>query len=104
MALIDLPGRTEATLEPVMRDERGLDGMELIAMRHTLDGKDVGAVMAEGQGKAGIHPAPIDQHGAGATLAAITALFSAREIQPLAQEVEERHTGNHRGGCRVGRH
>ena len=43
----DLARRAEAALERVMGDERGLNGMQMLALRHALDGKDVGAVMAE---------------------------------------------------------
>ena len=89
----DLAGRAEAALKAVMGDERGLHGMQLLAARDALDGEDVGAVMADGQRQARIDPPAVDQHGAGAALAAVASLLGPGELKPLAQEVEQRDAG-----------
>ena len=65
-------------------------GCSCVALRHAFDGEDVGAVVAERQRQAGIDPPPVDQHGAGAALAAVAALLGAGQIQALAQQVEQR--------------
>src|SRR5262249_46691718 len=56
-----------------------------------LDGEDLGAVMAERERQAGIDAAPIDQHRARTALPAVAPLLGAREMQPLAQEIEQGH-------------
>ena len=76
-----------------MRDERRLHRMQFVAMRDALDGENLGAVMAHRQRQAGIDPPAVDQHRAGAALAAVAALFGAGQIQPLAQQVEQRDAG-----------
>ena len=88
----DLAGGTEAALEPVMLDERGLHRMQRVAVRHAFDGQDIGAVVAERQRKAGIHPPAVEQHGAGAALAPVAALLRPGEIEPLTQQIEQGDT------------
>jgi len=73
----DLAGRAEATLQAVMRDEGGLHRMQLVAVGDAFDGENVSAVVADRQSQARINPAPVDQHGAGAALAAVAALLGA---------------------------
>jgi len=53
----------------------------------------LGAVEADRQRQASVDAAAVDQHRAGAALAAIAALLGSREIEPLAQQIEERHPG-----------
>ena len=89
----DLAGRAEAALQSVMRDERRLHRMQLVAPCDALDGEDVGAVVAYRQRQAGIGPPPIDQHRAGAALAAVASLLGAGQVQTLAQEIEQRDAG-----------
>ncbi len=43
----DLPGRAEAALEAVVRNEGRLHRMQLIAARDALDRENVGAVVAD---------------------------------------------------------
>src|SRR5262249_49105132 len=85
----DLTWRAEAALEPVMRDEGGLDGMELLAARYTLDREDVGTVMAECQRHAGIDSSPVDKDRAGAALAAVASLLRSGQVQTLTQKIEQ---------------
>ena len=86
----DLAGRAEPALQAVMRDESGLDRMQLVAARDALDGEDVGAVMADRQSQARIDPSAVDQHRAGAALAAVASLFGSGQVETLAQEIEQR--------------
>ena len=72
-----------------MGDEGGLHRMQLVAIGEALDGQDVGAVKADRQRQAGIDAPAVDQHGAGAALAAVAALLGAGEVEPLAQQVEQ---------------
>jgi hypothetical protein len=55
----DLARGTEPALKAVMRDESGLYGMELAAIRNALDRENVSAVAAGGERKARIDPSPI---------------------------------------------
>ena len=59
-------------------------------VRDALDGEDLGAVVADRQRQARIDPPAVDQHRAGAALAAVAALLGAGQVQPLAQEIEQR--------------
>src|SRR3954462_7902550 len=61
----DLAGRAEAALKSVMGDEGSLDGVELVAARHALDGENVGAVMTDGEREAGVDALAVDENGAG---------------------------------------
>ena len=46
-----------------------------------------------GERQAGIDAAAIDEDGAGAALAAVAALLGSGQIEPLAQQVEQRDAG-----------
>ena len=87
----DLARRAEAALEAVMGDEGGLHRMEQVALGETFDGDDLSAVEAGGERQARIDAPAVDQHRAGAALAAVAALLGAGEIEPLAQQVEQRY-------------
>ena len=65
-------------------------GCEDVAARDALDRQDIGAVGAHRQREAGIDPPAVDQHGAGAALAAVAALLGSGQVQALAQQVEQR--------------
>ena len=77
-----------------MGDEGGLHRMQFVAARDAFDGEDVGAVMADRQSQAGIDPPAVDQHRAGAALAAVAALLGAGQMQALAQQIEQRDAGS----------
>jgi hypothetical protein len=89
----DLAGRAEPALQAIMRDESGLDRMELIAARDAFDGEDIGAVMADRQRHARIDAPAVDQHRTGTALAAVTSLFGAGQMEAFTQEVEKRDAG-----------
>jgi hypothetical protein len=73
-----------------MRDEGGLDRMQLVPARDAFDRDDVGAVVAERQSHARIDPSAVDQDRAGAALAAIASLLGSGEMETLTQEIEQR--------------
>src|SRR5262249_54801179 len=86
----DLAGRTETALQAVMRDESLLHWMKPMALGEAFDGQHVRAVMTERQRQTRIDPPPVDDDGAGATLAAVAALLGSGEIEPFAQKIEQR--------------
>ena len=73
----DLTRRAIAALEAVVVDERGLHRMQIVTVRQALDRRDRVAVVHHGERQAGVDPAAVDQHGAGAALSVVAALFRA---------------------------
>src|SRR5258705_7273711 len=49
--------------------------------------------MADRKGQARIDPPSVDQDRAGAALAAVASFLGTRQIEPLAQQIEQRHAG-----------
>ncbi len=69
---------TVAALKRVMRDERLLEGMQVVAIgRQPLDGDDLGVLVRDGEGQAAIDASAIEQDGAGSALPMIAALLGA---------------------------
>jgi hypothetical protein len=66
--------------------------MQGFALGKAFDGSDLGAVEAGGERKARIDAPPVDEHRAGAALAAVAPLLGTRQEKPLTQEVEQRYT------------
>ncbi len=60
-----------------------------VGFRETFDGR-YRLAHRRGERQAGQHPPAADQHGAGAALTMIAALLRPREIEMLAQRVEQR--------------
>ena len=89
----DLARRAVAALEAVMGDEGGLHRMQPVAFGEAFDRQDLGAVEADGEREAGIDPPAVDEHGAGAALAAVAALLGAGQVETLAQQVEQGDPG-----------
>ena len=86
----DLPRRAVAALERVVLDERFLQRVELAFFREPLDRRDLRAVMHQREREAREHALPTDHDGACAALTVIAALLRSREVEPVAQKVEER--------------
>ena len=86
----DLPGRAVAALEGVALDEGGLQRVQLFALRQALDGRDLAPLDEGSEREARFHALAVHQHRAGAALAEAAALLRAREMQVLAQGVEQR--------------
>jgi hypothetical protein len=72
-------------------DERTLHGVQLLAARQALDGHHIAPVRPRGQDQAPVHSAAVKQDGAGAALAVVAALLGARQIEVLAQQIQQRH-------------
>ena len=87
----DLTRRAIAALKAVMVDEGRLHRVQRVAGGEALDGGDFGAVEGDGEGQAGVDPPVVDQHRAGAALAAVAAFLGAGQGHALAQEVEQGH-------------
>src|SRR5258706_6063890 len=87
----DLAGRAEPALQAVMRDEGGLDRMQLVPARDAFNREHIGAVVAERQRQARIDPSTVDQDRARAALAAVTSLLGTCQVEMLAQEIEQRN-------------
>jgi hypothetical protein len=85
----DLPRRAVTALEAVQVEERLLHRMQLFALGHTLDGRDLTPLGRHRQLQAGDGPASVQQHGAGTALPLVAALLGAGQIQALAQGVEQ---------------
>ena len=63
--------------------------MRLLLLAKPLHRSDLAAVVHHGQRQAGIDALAIDQHGAGAALAAVAALLGAGQVQHFAQRIEQ---------------
>src|SRR3954447_15895555 len=85
----DLPRGAVAALERVVFDERALHRMELVTVGEPFDRDDLVPGSGDREGQAGEHPAAVDPHGAGPARALITALLAPREIQVLAECVQQ---------------
>jgi hypothetical protein len=86
----DLAGRTEPALQSIVRDKCLLHRMKPIALRHTFDRKDVGAVVTDRERKARIDPSTLDDDRTGAALPAVAALLGAGQMKTFAKKIEER--------------
>ena len=86
----DLAGSAVAALEGVLVDERLLRRVQLISVREALDGGDLDPLQPYGECQAGVHPLPVDQHGARAARPCVAALLRAGQIEMFTQQVEER--------------
>src|SRR5688572_21679796 len=73
--------RAEAALKPVLLPEALLQGMQLTLRGKPLDRGDRGAIGLDGEHRARLHAAAIDEHGARAALAGVAADVGAREAQ-----------------------
>ena len=93
-----LTGSTVAALEAIMLEECLLDGVQLIAVRESLDSGDLGALRDCGKGEAGVDAAAVDEDGARATLSVVTAFLAAGETEILAESVEQGGAGVDRKG------
>src|SRR5690348_2115312 len=82
----DLPGRAVAALERVVVDEGLLHRVQRRAGRaQPFDRRHVAALRNGGETEAGERALAVDQHGAGAALAVVAALFGAGQPHVLAQ-------------------
>jgi hypothetical protein len=88
----DLAGRAVAALERIVLDERGLNRVQLLAFRQAFDRRHLAANNCDREREARVRAAPIEEHGAGATLAVVAPLLGAGQVEHLAQRVEKCHS------------
>src|ERR1700733_6457551 len=91
----DLPRRAIAALESVVFDERLLQGMKRARCAEVLDGRDLPALVLNGQSEAGIDALAVDQDSAGAARPLIAPLLGAEEVQMFTQKIEKRRSHVH---------
>ena len=72
-----------------MGAERLLEIVERIDAAQALHGLNLGAIGLYGKGQAGSHAVAVHQHRAGATDAVLAADMGSREIDILAEEVDQ---------------
>ena len=84
-----LPGGAVAALRRVMLDEGFLQRIELAVLGQPFHRLDRAAVHPHGQLAARIQRRAVHQNGAGAALAAIAADLGARELQVVAQQLDQ---------------
>src|SRR6185437_3993601 len=85
----DLPGGAVAALVGILLEEGRLHRMELTGNPDPLDGDDLVLLVSDGEREAGILPAAIDMHRAGAALPVIAALLCPGELEGLAQAIKQ---------------
>src|SRR3569832_266860 len=85
----ELARRAIAALEGITLDESGLQWMQFAIRSKTLDGRNLRAVLGDGEDEATIYPFSIDQHRAGAALSLVASFLGARKLQLLTQQIEK---------------
>ena len=81
--------RAVAALGRAQLREGLLQRVQLAAIGHPLHRLDLAALALDGQGQAGQHGLAVHQHRAGAALPQLAAVLGAREVEVLAQHLEE---------------
>src|SRR5215813_4114999 len=84
--------RTVAALEPVLRHEAFLEGMELAVLLEPLHRHDLPAVGLHREHRTGLHGPAVEEDGAGAAVGRVAADVRAREPEDLADQVHEEET------------
>src|SRR6185437_5134808 len=85
----DLPWRAIAALEPIVTQERILHRVQRIAVCQTLGGGNHRAIVGHRKSEAGGRSSSIEQDGAGAALAMVTALLRRHHTKLVAQRVQQ---------------
>src|SRR6267378_2172564 len=88
-ARTDLARRAVPALEPVTFDERLLQRMQAPPSGHSLDGGDGVALGGDGEDKAGIRPAAVEQHRACPALPVVATLLRPGQVEMLPKGVEQ---------------
>src|SRR6266404_5333065 len=78
------------SLQRRMLDELALQGMQLVALGHALDGLDVDALGFSAQDQAGTDQTPVQHDAAGPAIARAAAFLAAGQAEAIAQHVEKR--------------
>jgi hypothetical protein len=94
----NLPRGAVAALERIMLDKSGLEQMQFVPLRQTLDGCDLGSIARYRQDETRIDPDAIDQDGTRTALTLIATFFRSDKLQALAQKVQQGDPWRH---CQV---
>jgi hypothetical protein len=70
-----------------------LQRVQRAAVGQPLDRRDLGAVLHDRQGQTGEDACSVHQHGAGTALSVVAPFFRSRQIEVLAQGVEQARPG-----------
>ena len=79
-------------MEAIAQNEGGLHRVQGVRRTQAFDRHDLVVGVHDGERQARVDAPAVDQHRAGTALPMIAALFSAREMEMLAQRVEQRCT------------
>lgn len=90
--IISLTGGAVAALKSVVIDKCRLQGVKFRACAQAFDRRALIAVMQSSQRQTQIDSLAVHHHGAGSTLTVIAALLRARQVQSIAQRIEQRNT------------
>ncbi len=91
----DLPVLAEAALRHLLVDPRLLHRMQPAVLRQAFERRDLGALHLRHRPDARPHRLALDQHGARAALAEAAAEARTRQVEIVAQDVEQRRGGLH---------
>ena len=94
LALISIPGVQIAALERVVLGERALERRLLVAGQ-PLDRRHAGAVRLDGEDRAALHRNSVEMDGAGPTAARVAADVRPRQVEVVAEEVDEETPRGH---------
>jgi hypothetical protein len=87
----DLSRRAVAALKTIVFDERALERMQLAVRAQTFDSHNLIAVVHDRQRQTRCDAPSVGEHGACAARTLIAALLRTREMQAIAQCVEQRN-------------
>ncbi len=105
IALITIPGRTEAALQSMVLAERLLHRVQrAVGCGDAFDGDDRRALSLQREHVAGLDRRTVHVHGAGAALGGIAAHVGAGQAQVVADEVYQERSRLHLGRDRLAVH
>jgi hypothetical protein len=84
-----LAGCAEAALKGIVIDEGLLNRMEFAVLGKTLDRRHLRAFGRRGKNHTTVHASSVQMHSAGAAFTEIAAFLGARQLQVLAQQIEQ---------------
>src|SRR6476646_4563332 len=84
-----LAGRAEAALECILVDEGLLNRMESAVVGKTLDRRHLRTLRRRRKNHAPVHTSAVQMDSTGAAFTEIAAFLGARELQVLAQQIEQ---------------
>src|SRR5438270_7301035 len=83
----ELPRRAVAALEGVVADEGGLQRVQAVRARESLDGDDLLPAVHDREGEAGVVAPAVDENRAGAARSLVATFLRAGGVEGLAQRV-----------------